>query len=139
MWHQDLAPFAALGPDCAASLRAVGWLERGKAFATGLVDAVVYERLVDLLKHPWEPVVAMGFHQCDLCQYDGPSGKRTLYVPADGIVYVCPELITHYMNAHAYRPPDVFCDAVLACPEMRSMPYLKAVVSVSRQLARHAK
>src|SRR4051812_48309126 len=102
VWHADLAPFADLGPDCAACLRAVGWLERGRPFATGPVDPAVFERLVELLKHPWEPAITMGFHRCDLCQYDGQSGKRTLYVPSVGVVYVCPELVTHYMNAHAY-------------------------------------
>ncbi len=32
-----------------------------------------------------------------------------------------------HIDAHQYRPPDVFQQAVMACPEMRSMPYLKAI------------
>jgi hypothetical protein len=36
-------------------------------------------------------------------------------------------LIVHYMNAHGYLPPSEFCDAVMACPPMQSMPYLKAL------------
>lgn len=53
--------------------------------------------------------------------------RRILFIPADKTIYVCPELIVHYMNAHGYAPPDIFCGAVLACPPMRSMQYLKAL------------
>lgn len=138
-WHADLAPFADLGPGYETCLRAVGWLERGRPFPTGAVDAAVYERLVELARDPWQPAIAMGFHRCDLCLYDGASGRRNLYVPGDGVLFVCPELIAHYMNAHGYRPPDEFCAAVLACPPMRSMPYFKAVLSVARPLVRAAR
>jgi hypothetical protein len=27
------------------------------------------------------------------------------------------------MNAHQYRPPEAFCQAVLRCPDTRSMEY----------------
>ena len=139
MWYEDLSSFADLGPECGTCLRAVGWLERGRPFATGPVDAAVYSRLIELFRHPWEPVVTMGFHHCDLCLYDGQSGKRNIYVPADGMVFVAPELVTHYMNAHGYRPPDAFCAAVLACPEMRSMAYLKALLALARPLVQAAR
>lgn len=138
MWYEDLSLFEDLGPNCGACLRAVGWLERGRPFATGSVDVTVYARLVELLRHPWEPAITMGFHRCDLCLYDGPPGKRNLYIPADGVVFVAPELVAHYMNAHGYRPPEAFCAAVLACPEMRSMPYLKALLAVARPLVQSA-
>jgi hypothetical protein len=38
------------------------------------------------------------------------------------------------MNAHSYRPPEEFCAAVLACPPMRSMKYLKAMLTAVRPL-----
>jgi hypothetical protein len=80
---------------------AVAW-EYGRPFATGRVDAGVYARLVELLNDPWQPVITMDTHQCDLCQYEGPPGRRNLFVPADGAAYLCPQLITHDLNAHAY-------------------------------------
>jgi hypothetical protein len=138
VWHEDLSAFADLGPKCGTCLRAVGWLERGRPFATGTVDAAAYSRLIELFQNPWEPAVTMGFHRCDLCLYDGPPGKRNIYIPTNGEVFVAPELVTHYMNAHGYRPPDVFCAAVLACPEMRSMQYLKALLAVARPLVQVA-
>jgi hypothetical protein len=130
-WFADLSPFGDSGPD--AGLLTVGWLERGRPFPTGQVDPAVYGRLVEFLRDPWEPTLTKGFHRCDLCVYDGESGKRNLYIPAGGSVLVAPELVTHYMNAHGYRPPDEFCAAVLACPPMRSMPYLKALMAGARE------
>jgi hypothetical protein len=44
-------------------------------------------------------------------------------------IYVCPELITHYVNAHYYKPPEVFCDAVLACPAMGSLEYKRSLIA----------
>ena len=126
VWHSDLAPLDGPGEGASSALRAVGWLEGSRPFPTGPVERAVYERLLDLLRDLWQPAISMGFHRCDLCLYEGPTGKRDLYVPGDGVVFVCPELIAHYMNAHGYAPPGEFCRAVLACPPMLSMDYLKS-------------
>ena len=65
-----------------------------------------------------------------LCLYAGEAhGKKNLFIPGDGIVFVCPELVTHYMNAHGYAPSAEFCLAALACPPMRSMEYLRSLLS----------
>jgi hypothetical protein len=50
-------------------------------------------------------------------------------IPGNGFLYICPQLIVHYMNAHGYLPPDDFCNAVLDCPEMRSVEYMKSVLA----------
>lgn len=128
-WYDDLAECDYFGGHPAPSLRAVGWLERGRAFAEGPVDRQVYERLQELLENPWEPMATAGVHACDLCLYKGALGKSNLFVPGHGFLYVCPELIVHYMNAHGYRPPAEFCHAVLACPPMRSVTYLRSILA----------
>jgi hypothetical protein len=128
-WYEDLAPCSYFGDAATPSLKAVGWLERGQHFEIGTVDREVYERLVQLLRQPWGPGVFVGFHDCEFCQYEPARGIANLFIPGDGFLYVCPELITHYMNAHFYAPPQEFCHAVLACPPMRSMEYLKAVLA----------
>ena len=111
-------------------LVAVGWLEQGKPFPTGEVPRAVYDALREMRKNPWQPFVCPGLHECDLCRFDGEArGCANLIIPSDGIIYVAPELIVHYMNAHGYQPPDEVCRAVLSCPPMRSMEYLKAVRS----------
>lgn len=125
MWIEDLAPFSLLPSD--AKTVAVGWLERGMPHATGPVDRRVYDALVELRKNPWQPFASAGTHACTLCQFEGEQGAACLFIPAEGVVYVCPELIVHYVNAHGYAPPEPFSRAVLACPAMRSMPYFKAI------------
>jgi hypothetical protein len=128
-WYADLSPCDYFGDENSTHLRAVGWLERGQPFITGPIDPLVFIQIADLLKDPWQPFQFRGLHRCDLCLYQAELlGTRNLFIPSNGVVYVCPELITHYMNAHGYRPPDEFCRAVLACPPMRSMAYYKALM-----------
>ena len=128
-WFQDLTRCSYFGEECGFSLRAVGWLERDKAFPIGLVNSPVYSRLCELPRNPWQPMVSMGSHVCSLCWYEGAAGSSNLFIPGNGIVFVCPELIVHYMDAHGYAPPQEFCQAVLACPPMHSMQYFKEILA----------
>ena len=126
-WYADLSPWTYVNDD--PRLIAIGWLERGKPFATVEVDRHVFEALREMRKDPWQPFVFAGPHECDLCRFEGEKGMTNLFIPAAGVIYVCPELIVHYINSHGYAPPDVFCRAVLACPPMRSMQYLRLISS----------
>ena len=56
-------------------------------------------------------------------------GFRNLWIPGKDVIYVAPELIVHYIEAHAYRPPDEFCKAVCRCPDMTSAKYSRALES----------
>lgn len=126
MWFEDLTPCTYFATD--ADLVAVGWLERGKSYSTGAGDRRVYDALAEMRKNPWQPFACAGSHACDLCIFEaGARGSTNLFIPAVGTIYVCPEMITHYMNAHGYVPQEVFCRALLACPPMRSMQYLRAI------------
>ena len=130
LWFEDLAECSYFGAPATQFLRAVGWLERGKPFTAGAVPRAVFDKLVELRKDPWQPMAAAGVHSCDLCLYDAEAhGSRTLFIPGQELIYVCPELIVHYMNAHGYAPPEEFCRAVIACTPMRSVEYRKAVLA----------
>jgi hypothetical protein len=48
-------------------------------------------------------------------------------VPGDAKIYLAPELILHYIDQHGYAPPSEFQQAVLDCPTMRSIEYLRAI------------
>lgn len=125
MWIEDLSPFA--GSD---RLVAVGWLERGRQYAVGEVPPAVYKKLAVLLVEPWQPAVTAGVHRCEICLYDPEkAGTKNLFVPGDQRVYVAPELILHYMNAHRYRPPEEFCAAVTNCPSMGTPEYRRALLA----------
>ena len=129
-WFEDLSPCSYFGLEPASTLKAIGWLERGQEFKVGQSTEPIYRRLVTLCREPWQPAVSCGVHECDLCLYEpGAKGAANVFIPADGFLYVCPQLIAHYMNAHGYLPPDEFSRAVLSCPEMRSVEYMKAVLA----------
>jgi len=127
-WYQDLSPCGYFGEEASRVLRAVGWLEAGRPYPTGATEKPIYEKLCGLAKEPWLPVAFAGPHFCDLCQYGGSSGVANVFTPGDGLLFVCPELITHYMNAHHYRPPEQFCESVRLCPPMRSREYFQAIL-----------
>ena len=129
-WFADLSPCDYFGEF--KGIRAIGWLEEGHAFVLGKVDRAVYDKLREFCRDPWTPATlgAMGgVYGCTFCQYEPIIGWQNLFVPGRGVIYACPALITHYMNAHSYAPPQEFCDAVMACPPMRSMDYLKAILA----------
>jgi hypothetical protein len=122
---RDLEPWPVMGDHPA--VLAVGWIDRG-AYPTGETDEAVLHKLTELCQNPWAPAAAGGLHCCDLCQYDGVRMKYEVYVPGNGCIYVAPTGIVHYIAAHWYKPPAAFIDAVMACPPMRSMEYMKALL-----------
>ena len=137
-YFEDLSPwqFAGVTHD---ALKAVGWLDAGKRYSKGAVTSQFFEALLQLLVQPWQPVVAAGRHGCSLCRFSGGPGQITfggatvtigasnVYVPGDGVIYVAPSLVVHYVDAHEYQPPIEFMEAVLRCPPMRSLQYLRAI------------
>lgn len=124
-YFADLTTCDYFGDDSANALIAVGWLTIGKPFPMGTTDSQVFTKLKGLLNDPWQPMVSCGVHDCELCQYDPPHGQVNLFVPNKSIIFVCPELIIHYIAAHHYRPPAEFLTAVAACPDTRTMQYKK--------------
>ena len=140
MWYEDLTECNYFGEEYKKILTAVGWLETEKTFSTGRVPENIYSKLCELGKNPWRFCAFCGFHQCDLCQFEGKSGIANLFIPHKGKIYVCPELITHYINSHFYRPPEEFVEAAANCPPMRSMEYLKKIIeNGGRDLVKTAK
>ncbi len=119
-----------------AHVRAVGWLGGAPAYPRGRVDEAHLARLdayasrwgesVDALGWP----VAGGAHTCELCGRAQASGN--FGVPAGDVLYVCPELIAHYVRAHGYRPPSQFLDALAAAPLPGGPEYLRAVARFPR-------
>jgi hypothetical protein len=57
-------------------------------------------------------------------------GFKNVFVPGNDKIYVAPELILHYIDQHGYSPPAEFQQAVLDCPTMRSVAYLRAILKL---------
>ena len=125
---KDLEPCHYFPIECDA-LTAIGWLGKEAVFETGPVSEQFYCQLTELCSDPWQPIVSAGFHYCDLCQFDAPRFSDNVFVPYRGKIYVAPVAVVHYISTHWYRPPQIFVDAVLACPPIRSMDYKKAVLA----------
>lgn len=130
-WFEDSAPCEYFGRgEAASSLLSVGWLEGGRDNTKGAIKPEEFDKLLALLVDAWQPVCAVGVHLCDLCQHSSEQGAATnLFIPGAGFIYVAPALITHYINAHWYKPPQGFLDAAMECPEMRSMAYRRALLA----------
>ena len=122
---------------------AVGWLEPERDYPRGQISEEFFYRLCGLLQELWHPPVACaGYHKCRLCQFSGGQaayefkGYRfkgvssgSLYIPFNGKLYVAPESIAHYIDAHGYFPPAEFQEAVMTCPQMRSTDYMRALLA----------
>ena len=92
----------------------IGWLEGARDYTSGVTDAALLIRLKELISVPF--AYHYGFHFCDLppCDGRGEHGTGSVVVCSHaGKWYAAPVLITHYVEAHEYRPPDEFIDAVL--------------------------
>ncbi|MGE6760912.1 hypothetical protein ACQKGO_23030 [Corallococcus interemptor] len=144
---QDLTPCSYFRQWEQSSL-AVGWLERGHAYPRGTVDEAFFAALFRLCVNPWRPpFVTAGFHRCTLCQFTGLNaaisykgahvslGTENVLIPGETKVFIAPTMILHYIDAHEYVPPREFQEAVLRCPEMRSMAYLKAIKALGISLS----
>jgi hypothetical protein len=141
--YEDLSPclyFPWLDP-MGEKLKAVGWLSKDYPYTRGKVQKEFFRRLLLLLKQAWQPGAFAGCHTCGFCapwrasdslelyQMGVHMGVANLFVPGDGIVYVAPSMIAHYIRAHGYAPPMAFCAAVLNCPEMGSDEYRVALAA----------
>jgi hypothetical protein len=136
---EDLKPFDFFPFDRQPSLRAIGWLDHEPIANTRQIQNGFFEKLFELLVNPWQPFASAGYHDCSHCRFTGGPkeirmqnrsvriGNANLFVPADDCVFVAPSSVIHYIDAHEYCPPRVFQDAVLSCPEMRSMEYFRAL------------
>lgn len=125
----DLAPCLYFGEEHAGVLIAIGWLDLTHPFQTGPTSPEVYKRLEELLKDPWQPSISLGVHHCELCQFDPATSQANLFVPTRTQIFVCPDLITHYIAVHHYLPPGPFADAVMKCPDSRTIEYKKMLLA----------
>lgn len=114
--YEDLEPCTAF-PGEWRDLLAVGWLAKDHEYSRGEVEPEVVDRLTRIFS--WAPPDApRGAHVCELCMCeDGPpAGAGSIFVAGEGVLYVAPRLIAHYIRRHGYRPPPAFLEALRASP-----------------------
>lgn len=123
MWCEDLKPCPLYPCGELGAVLGVGWLRGDQPFSTGAMERSTFDRLAVLAEDPYQPVVTAGVHACDVCQFPEAAGSAHLIVPGDGVLYVCPTLIVHYVAVHRYLPPAAFLAAVTRCPDVRTREY----------------
>lgn len=122
MYYADLTPFDY--NSCYTGL-SVGWLDAVHPFPTGTVAAGFLDALFAVIASgDFTRCAAAGVHLCELCEsrqavYERNGqeivvGDAEIAVPQEGIEYVAPTLIYHYVEAHHYLPPEPFVQGVLA-------------------------
>ena len=128
-YYEDCSKCTYFSVEGMDNLLAIGWLEKEYPYEKGEVPRDFYRKLKKLFQRPWQPVAFCGPHFCSFCQFDQAGGTQNLFVPYDGNIYVAPSLIVHYIACHYYKPPDVFIEAVMACPPIKSIAYKKALLA----------
>lgn len=124
--YADLTPYTYL-PDSSAPPRGtdhvlnVGWLDEAEPYPKGPVPTGLAETLHRMTR-THRTRQTRGHHYCPWCapllrqahRFTCPKGSAEIRVPGLGVTYAAPELIAHYVEAHAYLPPPGFVAAVLS-------------------------
>lgn len=108
-------------------MRAVGWLSNTHPFTTGSVPESFLTALHEHIQDAWQPVVAAGFHECELCPINPAMNGNNLWIPGVTVLYLAPGMIEHYIQDHQYQPPQEFINAVLSCPSQGTPEFLQAM------------
>jgi len=117
-------------------LRAVGWLAHPHPFNTGATLPPFVSKLQNLVQQARSTFAHCNFRGvmfCSICKSEGLNSpgpiwsQENIFVPGDGVVYVAPGGIVHYVEAHSYLPPREFIDAVLRCPDCNSSEFRDAL------------
>jgi len=101
-------------------VRAVGWLSRDQPFPKGAAAAKTVDRLHQFAARWRESTHDLGWglfrglHRCEFCGQVRMFGN--FGVPAGEILYVAPEMVSHYVETHGYAPPSAFVAAVMSAP-----------------------
>ena len=128
IYFADLTPYSYDGAAEDGRIVNVGWLSNDHSFPRGSVPQEFVDRLIQLTKSPTN--LCRGVHFCECCQQPeeqsvNQSGLRMVEPDPEttgngeirvsgenGMTFVAPALIWHYVCAHGYLPPQAFIDAV---------------------------
>jgi len=133
--HYHNGPFDA--GSWSVPLLTTGWLEHPHEFRSGMVSDDFTARLrdfVSLSSSTYSQFKFRGVHICSHCEANkslsqpGPIwSQEIIIVPGDQVIYAAPGGIVHYVEEHAYVPPQDFIEAVMRCPNYGSPAFQQAL------------
>jgi hypothetical protein len=126
-YYPDLSAYTYLRDLPEDNVVNVGWLDPEHPYERGPVPEGVLPKIFELCSKPVNRT--RGYHVCPFCDVKQMGlrvvmqgrqltlGGAEIRVSLAGQkTYAAPDLIFHYMGAHAYRPPEEFVQAVLSLP-----------------------
>lgn len=129
MYFEDLTPYTYLKLFRKAQRQPilnVGWLDAQHSFTLGPIKDGILDRLFEQCGIRMN--LTKGYHVCPFCPPPASFvtglrvtrhgktlvlGDAEIHVHGDGVIFVAPNLVFHYVEAHGYRPPDAFLAALL--------------------------
>jgi hypothetical protein len=123
-------------------VQAVGWLYIEQPYPQGTVPPAFADRLRQFAGRWAESTQALGlpmslgFHTCEFC--GEARGYGNFGVPHGDVLFVAPEMIAHYVEAHRYAPPSEFIEAILKAPLPGTEEYRAAAERFRQRLERAA-
>jgi hypothetical protein len=127
-------------PD-AALIYAVGWIDKPLFGKASFTQGQTPNNAIDALWRGHSCIFydgTMGWHDCTMCMkvvnkhgktvtYKGKSlelrGYGHYLVKKANAIYMCPELVLHYIIDHKYLPPPQFLEALHKGAILQSAPY----------------
>jgi hypothetical protein len=136
-YYNDLSPYeyGFSIPGCVN----IGWLDIDHDFEKGYVPDGFIDKLKKL------PILFQnaGYHFCQFCERDDKGmvsrdamSSNIKMSIGDGVVYLTPSMIVHYVRDHHYKPPQEFIDSVM---KMENMSDADAHKHVNMLLIKHLK
>lgn len=105
----------------------ISWLDLGKEYSKGTVSDSLIKKIEEILK--LTPIQTKGCHTCPFCKKS--TSRREAFVLSQEKVYHIPEMITHYIKEHNYRPPTEFLQAVETTPLPGTEEHQKLLLKLS--------
>lgn len=119
-YYDDLTPYQYDSIKWMKNPVNIGWLDDGKDYPKGEVPDGFLNKLASApCCHHHK-----GSHSCPFCNRSRSSEVN--YVVGDKITYVFPNMLSHYISKHEYKPPQEFIDAVMNLQE-RSRPVVARI------------
>jgi hypothetical protein len=128
-WFPDMGTASMV--DTGDHIRAVGWLSDQYPYTQSKVSAEFLARLWDFARRWYDSTEAlgwgffMGLHSREFCDEYMAGGN--FGIPSNGLLFVAPQMVAHYVEVHGYCPPESFIAAVMESPLPGTKEYLAAV------------
>jgi hypothetical protein len=91
--------------DLGRETRSIGWLgdhvPNQETVGPAALAAIRYFRTAHRREDPFR-----GIHICEICKK--VIGRAEFFIDLDGVRYILPQMVVHYIEGHRYAPPSEF-------------------------------